>query len=284
MPRSFVEQALARCSVEGSKFWFNCNPEHPQHWFLPRVDQTGGAQKRAVPPFPHGGTILPFSGAAGAVPQPLLGNLLQAFCGGEWTAPEGLVYPFMTDPPAFRRRPRRPWSGTPSRAITARSIPAPWDCGGKKEGGVVPAARILPRFPRRRRAADRRGALCRPVQALGEITPECIVVDPSAASFLELIRRKGRCRAVPARNSVVDGIRETSAALKAGSIVICGNCRDAIREFSLYRWETASAKDQPKRSTTTRWTTSAILSPRCFMRTRSPFFALAAGRGGQARW
>lgn len=33
MPRSFVEQALARCSVEGSKLWFNCNPEHPMHWF-----------------------------------------------------------------------------------------------------------------------------------------------------------------------------------------------------------------------------------------------------------
>lgn len=33
MPRSFVEQAIARCSLEGSKFWFNCNPEHPFHWF-----------------------------------------------------------------------------------------------------------------------------------------------------------------------------------------------------------------------------------------------------------
>ena len=33
MPRSFVEQALARCSVKGSKLWFNCNPENPQHWF-----------------------------------------------------------------------------------------------------------------------------------------------------------------------------------------------------------------------------------------------------------
>ena len=34
MPRSFVEQALARCSVTGSKLWFNCNPEHPYHWFF----------------------------------------------------------------------------------------------------------------------------------------------------------------------------------------------------------------------------------------------------------
>ena len=33
MPRSFVEQALARCSVAGAKFWFNCNPENPEHWF-----------------------------------------------------------------------------------------------------------------------------------------------------------------------------------------------------------------------------------------------------------
>ena len=33
MPRSFVEQSLARCSVTGSKLWFNCNPEGPEHWF-----------------------------------------------------------------------------------------------------------------------------------------------------------------------------------------------------------------------------------------------------------
>lgn len=33
MPESFVVQGLARLSVEGSKFWFNCNPDNPQHWF-----------------------------------------------------------------------------------------------------------------------------------------------------------------------------------------------------------------------------------------------------------
>ena len=32
-PRAFVEQACARCSVDGSKLWFNCNPASPQHWF-----------------------------------------------------------------------------------------------------------------------------------------------------------------------------------------------------------------------------------------------------------
>ena len=34
MPESFVSQAVARCSVEGAKMWFNCNPEYPGHWFF----------------------------------------------------------------------------------------------------------------------------------------------------------------------------------------------------------------------------------------------------------
>lgn len=33
MPESFVNQVIARCSVAGSKYWFNCNPEFPAHWF-----------------------------------------------------------------------------------------------------------------------------------------------------------------------------------------------------------------------------------------------------------
>lgn len=33
MPESFVEQGIARLSVEGAKFWFNCNPKNPNHWF-----------------------------------------------------------------------------------------------------------------------------------------------------------------------------------------------------------------------------------------------------------
>lgn len=33
MPESFVNQATGRCSIDGSKFWFNCNPQGPKHWF-----------------------------------------------------------------------------------------------------------------------------------------------------------------------------------------------------------------------------------------------------------
>lgn len=33
MPESFVNQATGRLSVDGSKIWFNCNPDGPYHWF-----------------------------------------------------------------------------------------------------------------------------------------------------------------------------------------------------------------------------------------------------------
>lgn len=43
MPESFVNQATGRCSVKGSKFWFNCNPDGPYHWFKQNwIDKSTG--------------------------------------------------------------------------------------------------------------------------------------------------------------------------------------------------------------------------------------------------
>ena len=63
-----------------------------------------------------------------------------------------------------------------------------------------------------------------------------VVLDPSAASFAEALRRRG-LRVKKADNEVLSGIRLTAQMLKEGRLVICDTCGDAIREFSLYRWE-----------------------------------------------
>ena len=63
-----------------------------------------------------------------------------------------------------------------------------------------------------------------------------MLLDPSAASFREVLRRRG-WRVRRADNEVLSGIRLTARLLKAGKLVICAPCRDAIREFGLYRWE-----------------------------------------------
>ena len=73
---------------------------------------------------------------------------------------------------------------------------------------------------------------------------ETVLVDPSAASFIEALRRRG-WPVRKADNRVLEGIGATAQALKDGKIVVCRQCRAAAREFGLYRWDTsAGGRDQ----------------------------------------
>ncbi len=72
------------------------------------------------------------------------------------------------------------------------------------------------------------------------------MADPSAASFIEVLRRRG-WRVEKADNDVLAGIRTTAELLKAGKLVICEECRDAIREFSLYCWDEKAVGDRVKK-------------------------------------
>ena len=70
-----------------------------------------------------------------------------------------------------------------------------------------------------------------------------MVLDPSAASFREELLRRG-WTVYRAENEVLSGIRRTAELLRAGQLVICTPCEDAIREFGLYRWDTAVSGDR----------------------------------------
>ena len=63
------------------------------------------------------------------------------------------------------------------------------------------------------------------------------MIDPSAASFLACVRDHGRFRAVAADNRVLVGIEAVSRWLNSGRLFLAPECRHAIEEFGLYRWE-----------------------------------------------
>nr|WP_268842228.1 PBSX family phage terminase large subunit [Pseudoflavonifractor phocaeensis] len=97
MPRSFVEQTVARCSVTGSKLWFSCNPESPAHWFY-REWILKAEEKKAL--------RLRFTMADNpGLSQEVLeryrtmfeGTFYRRFVLGEWVAAEGRVYDFFDD-------------------------------------------------------------------------------------------------------------------------------------------------------------------------------------------
>ena len=79
----------------------------------------------------------------------------------------------------------------------------------------------------------------------GNLPIHRVVVDPSAASFIECIRRHGRFMVDHANNRVLDGIRNVATQLQAGNVLICDTCKDCIREFGLYSWDERYNDDRP---------------------------------------
>ena len=94
MPRSFVEQACARCSVTGSRLWFNCNPEGPHHWFY--TEWILGAEKRNCL-YRHF-TMEDNPSLSKQIRQRYArlysGVFYRRFVLGQWVAAEGRVYDF----------------------------------------------------------------------------------------------------------------------------------------------------------------------------------------------
>ena len=69
-----------------------------------------------------------------------------------------------------------------------------------------------------------------------------VIVDPSAASFLETLRRNG-WNVRRADNDVLSGIRRTSDLLKCGRLVLCDTCTDCLREIEQYVWDPKAGRD-----------------------------------------
>lgn len=84
------------------------------------------------------------------------------------------------------------------------------------------------------------------IEALAaDLIIQSIVVDPSAASFIETIRRHGKFTVRQADNSVLDGIRTTATMLSTGHLFIDESCADSKREFGMYSWDDDSGEDKP---------------------------------------
>lgn len=72
-----------------------------------------------------------------------------------------------------------------------------------------------------------------------------VIVDPSAASFIECIRRHQKFKVIPAKNDVLSGIRRVGDMLRQEKLIFCDCCYDSIREFSLYCWDSKAGVDSP---------------------------------------
>ena len=244
MPRSFVEQAMARCSVSGSKMWFNCNPDNPNHWFY-REWIKKSEEKNAL--YIHF-TMKDNPSLSGEIRKRYeklySGVFYDRFILGKWTAASGRVYPMFSESiHTFEKAPDC------DRFVVSCDYgtvnPSSFGLWGRC-GGVWYRLEEYYYDSRREGISRTDEEHYSGLESLiGDREPEYIIVDPSAASFIECIRRHGRFRVIPAKNDVLYGIRRVSDALKSRRILISADCQDCLREFSLYCWNEKSGGDIP---------------------------------------
>ena len=245
MPRSFVEQACARCSVTGSRLWFNCNPEGPHHWFY--NTWILGAEKREC-------LYLHFT----MEDNPSLskqireryarlysGVFYRRFVLGQWVAAEGRVYDFF-DASKAPPVPSGEFSQWYISCDYGTVNPASFGLWGLQDGVWYRVSEFYfdsKREMRQMTDAEYADALAR---LAGGRPISAVIVDPSAASFIALLKKRG-WTVKKADNDVLSGIRRTSDLLKSGRLVICDTCTDCLRETEEYVWDVKAGHDAVKK-------------------------------------
>lgn len=276
MPRSFVEQACARCSVAGSRLWFNCNPEGPRHWFY--MEWICNAQQRNCL-YLHF-TMQDNPGLSSAIRQRYSrlysGVFFRRFVLGQWVAAEGRVYDFFDASCA----PPVP-SGTFSKWYISCDYgtvnPASFGLWGLLDGIWYRVKEFY--FDSRSQMRQMTDAEYADAleQLAGGRSIKAVIVDPSASSFIELLRRRS-WNVYKADNDVISGIRRTSDLLKSGKLVICDTCTDCLREMEQYVWDTRTGTDTVKKEHDHAMDDMRYFVATVLTRSDSPFAARAIRR------
>lgn len=234
MPRSFVEQACARCSVAGSRIWFNCNPAGPNHWFYKTWIQESAKRNCLRLHFNMEDNPSLTQQIRQRYQRLYTGVFYKRFVLGQWVQAEGRVYDFFTEE----------MTGTPPENCDKWYISCDYGTVNPMSMGLWGRCRGIwyrvKEFYFDSRAQMRQmtdGEYAQALESLAGDRPiTAVIVDPSAASFLELLRRRG-WRVQKANNDVLSGIRLTSDCLKIGKIVIGPGCTDCLREMEEYVWD-----------------------------------------------
>ena len=247
MPRSFVEQACARCSVKGSKLWFNCNPDGPEHWFYKEIIQKAEKKKILYLHFTMDDNLSLAEEIKERYRSSYVGVFYSRFILGLWVMAEGLVYDmFNKQNHVVDEVPKDALEhGTYYISIdygTLNPFSAGLWCVYSGKAYRVKEYYYSGRDTHSQMTDEEYYAEIE--KLAGDRNIRFIVVDPSAASFITTIRRHGRFSVRKAKNDVIPGIMVTATLLKAGVLQFHKDCKGIIKEFGLYSWDSKSSTDK----------------------------------------
>ncbi len=280
MPRSFVEQAVARCSLAHAKLWFNCNPENPYHWFYQEWILKKSEKNVLYLHFMMDDNPSLSKYVKDRYTRLYTGVFYERFVLGKWTVSHGVVYPMFN--PLRHIVKEDVFPQTFSRYVISCDYgtvnPTSMGLWGEYQDKWYRIKEYY--YDSRREGFQRTDEEHYTALELlaGSLDIDSVIVDPSAASFIACIRSHQRFKVIKAENDVISGIHHVSDMLAQNKILFHPSCRDIFREFSQYCWDSNSAKDVPKKEfdhamDDMRYFVSTILFGR-----KDNFFALSVTR------
>ena len=239
-PENFWVMLLTRLSVPGAKVYATCNPDNPTHYIKENYIDRADELDCAVWDF-----LLTDNTHLG---QEYLDNITREFTGvfyeryilGKWVKAEGLVYPMFDNVVETVDRNYTEFYvsmdyGTmnPTAMLLFGLCDGVWYVvkeyyhSGRETNIQKTDAEYY----------DELEKLC------GDRKITKVYIDPSAASFITLVRQKGRFHVQKADNTVIDGIRHTATVLEERKVLVNDCCKNLIKEFGLYSWDEDSEVD-----------------------------------------
>ena len=248
MPESFVNQATGRCSVEGSKMWFNCNPGGPMHWFKVKWIDAGRKKKLLYLHFTMDDNLSLSEDIKERYRGMYAGVFFLRYIKGLWKAAEGLIYTMVTEDNFYTDEQFPAHIKSTGKRVIAVDYGTTnpcvfldiWDDG--QTVWVHREWRWDSRSEEAQRSTQPQKTDAQYADAMAEFMgsrpdEQCkIIIDQSAASFIQELRARGYY-VKPAENDVLDGIRVTGSLLAKKQIKINRACKGLISELQSYVWD-----------------------------------------------
>lgn len=263
MPESFVNQATGRCSVTGSKYWFNCNPDGPYHWFKTNwIDKSAGYVKAKESTknllythFTMDDNLSLSEDVKTRYKSMYTGVFFKRYIEGLWAMAEGIIYD-MFNPDVhvidvagmaneYRERTGESF-WLPNQTYVSCDYgtqnPTAFLLWSKGRDGKSYCRREYYYSGRDtgRQKTDKEFADDLTEWLAGEEI-RSVVLDPAAASFKAQLEKDGY-KVKKANNDVLDGIRYVASLLLSGSVFIDRSCENLQKEFASYVWDAKAAE------------------------------------------
>lgn len=243
MPESFVNQATGRCSVDGSKMWFNCNPDGPYHWFKVNWIDKAIEKNLLYLHFTMDDNLSLSERIKARYRSMYTGVFFKRYILGLWAVAEGIIYDMFSE-----EKHVVDYEEIKDILINTQSCRyVSCDYGtqnatvfllwNKARNGKWYCVREYYYSGRDKAVQKTDSEYADDLKKwLNGTKVKAIIVDPSAASFIAELRKR-KYKVIKARNNVLDGIRLVATLLNLKELFFVKECMNTIKEFQSYIWD-----------------------------------------------